>query len=109
MNTSSPGKFVHKIQKEEAIILAQRAIEEQERQRKENEVKNMEVRAYLMQPSSSESEDCDSNASNIPAGSLNTKKFHRRFMEALKGNFQSRATVYSQKNGGAEAAENENS
>ena len=50
MNTSSPGKFIHKIQREEALILAQRAIEEQERQRKENEVKNMIARAYLLQP-----------------------------------------------------------
>ena len=69
------------------MILAQRAIEEQERQRKENEVKNMKARAYLLQPSSSESEDSDSNATTKPAGPLNTKKFHRRVMEELKGNF----------------------
>ena len=87
VNTSSPGKFVHKIKKEEAMILAQRAIEEQERQRKENEFKNMEARAYWMQPSSSESEDSDSNASNKPASPLNTKKFHRRVIEELRGNF----------------------
>ena len=87
VNTSSPGKFIHKIQREEALILAQRAIEEQERQRKENELKNMKARAYLLQPSSSESEDSDSNASTKPAGPLNTKRFHRRVMEELKGNF----------------------
>ena len=86
-NTSSPGKFIHKIQREEALILAQRAIEEQECQRKENEVKNMKARAYLLQQSSSESENSDSNASTKPAGPLNTKKFHRRVMEELKGNF----------------------
>ena len=28
VNTSSPGKFIHKIQREEALILAQRAIKE---------------------------------------------------------------------------------
>ena len=72
VNISSSGKFIHKIQKEETLILAQRAIEEQERQRKENEVKNMKARAYLLQPSSSESEDSDSNACNKPAGPLNT-------------------------------------
>ena len=87
VNTSSPGKFIHKIQREEALILAQRAIEEQKHQRKENEVKNIKVRAYLLQSSSSESEDSDSNASTKPAGPLNTKKFHRRVMEELKGNF----------------------
>ena len=87
VNTSSTGKFIHKIQKEEAFILAQRAIEEQERQRKENEVKNMKACAYLFQPSSSESEDRDNSASTKPAGPLNTKKFHHRVMEELKGNF----------------------
>ena len=46
VNTSSPGKFIHKIQKEEALILAQRANEEQKRQRKENEVKNMSTCAF---------------------------------------------------------------
>ena len=83
-NTNSPGKFIDKIKKEEALILAQRAIEEHERQRKENEVKNMEARGYLLQPSSSESEDSDSNASNKPAGPLNTERLHRRVMEELK-------------------------
>ena len=87
VNTSSPGKVMHKIQREEALILAQRAIEEQERQRKENEVKNMKARTYLLQPSSSESEDSDSNAGTKPAGPLNPNKFHRRVMEELKGNF----------------------
>ena len=87
VNTSSPGKCIHKIQREETLILAQRAIEEQERQRKENEVKNMKALAYLLQPSSSESEDSDNNASAKPAGPLNTKKFHRRVMKELKGNF----------------------
>ena len=87
MNTSSPEKFIHKIQKQKALILGQRAIEEQERQRKENEVKNMKADAYLLQPSSNESEDSDSNASTKPAGPLNTKKFHRRVMEKLKGHF----------------------
>ena len=87
VNTSSPGKFIHKIQGEEALILAQREIEEQECQRKENEVKNMKACAYLLQPSSSESEDSDSNANTKPAGLLNTKKFHRRVMQGLKGNF----------------------
>ena len=60
VNTSSPGKFIHKIQKEEALVLAQRATEEREHQRKENEVKNMKACAYLLQPLSSESEDSDS-------------------------------------------------
>ena len=87
VNTSSPGKFIHKIQKEEALILAQRAIEEQENQKKENEVKIMEARAHLLQPSSRENEDSDSNASNKPAIPLNTEKLHRRVMEELKRNF----------------------
>ena len=73
VHTISPGKFIHKIQKEEALFLAQRAIEAQDRQRKENEVKNMEAHAYLLQQSSSENEDIDSNASDKPAGPLNTK------------------------------------
>ena len=47
----------------------------------------MEAHAYLLQPSSSESEDSGSNPSNKRAGPLNTKKFHRRVMEQLKGNF----------------------
>ena len=47
----------------------------------------MKARAYLLQPSSSESEDSDNNASSKPAGPLNTKKFHRRVMEELKRNF----------------------
>ena len=73
VNTSSPGKFIHKIQKEEALILAQREIEEQQLVRKENEVQNMKARAYLLQPSSSESEDSGNNASIKPAGPLNTR------------------------------------
>ena len=32
VNTISPGKFIHKIQREKALILARRAIEKQERQ-----------------------------------------------------------------------------
>ena len=47
----------------------------------------MKTRAYLLQPSSIESEDSDSNASTKPAGPLDTKKFHCRDMEELKGNF----------------------
>ena len=47
----------------------------------------MKARAYLLQQSCSESEDSDSNASTKPAGPLNTKKFHCRVMEELKGNF----------------------
>ena len=70
----------------------------------------MEARAYLMQLSSSESEDSDSNASSKPAGPLNTKKFPSQSYGGVERKFlQSRATVYSQKNGGAEAAENEHS
>ena len=87
VNTSSPGKFINKIRREEALILAQKVIEEQERQRKENEVKKMKASAYLLQPLSSESEDSDSNASTKPAGPLSTKKFYRSAMEELKGNF----------------------
>ena len=87
MNTSSPGKYIHRIQKEEALILAQRALEEQKGQRKKNEVKNMKARVYLLQPSSSESENNDSNANTKPVGPLYTKKFHRRVMEELKGSF----------------------
>ena len=41
----------------------------------------------MLQPSSSESEDSDSNASTKPTGPLNTKMFHHRVMEELKGNF----------------------
>ena len=87
VNTSSQWNFIHKIQREEALILAQRAIEEQDHQRNENEVKNLKAHAYLLQPSSSESEESDSNGSTKPAGPLNTKTFHRRVMEELKGNF----------------------
>ena len=47
----------------------------------------MKELAYLLQPSSSESENSDSNGSTKPAGPPNTKKFHRRVMEELKGNF----------------------
>ena len=47
----------------------------------------MKASAYLLQPSNSESEESDSNASAKPAGPLNTKKFHHRVMEELKRNF----------------------
>ena len=48
---------------------------------------NMKACAYLLQPSSSESEDSDSKASTKPLDPLHTKKFHRRVMEELKRNF----------------------
>ena len=84
VNTSSPGKFIHKIQREAALILAQRQLKSKSARERKTKLK---TRAYLLQSSSSESEDSDRNASTKPAGPFNTKKFHRGVMEELRGNF----------------------
>ena len=39
VNTSSPGKFIHKIQREEALILAQRAIESRSAKERKTKLK----------------------------------------------------------------------